>query len=354
MAIRAIFFDLDDTLHGFGNSSKPAMEKVYSAINSRYGIELEKLKEEYAALFRQAEENAFFDGRTSHEYRTERFTHLLKAFGVSDPPFVAELVKLYADTLKNNTRPFPETVSLLENLKGRFSLYLITEGPGDAQRTAVDILGLGEYFEDMFVSGELKKIKATGELFNVSLEKSGLKPSEVVVVGDSYNRDIAGAMKAGIKGIWINRKNVLLGPEDAAPYAQLHSLEHLESVISNMFELEPETKKKVIHYEERPVFVLGHPRSGTNYLSSILMAHEDTSMLIEPFSLHTDFVLSNDLRYWGATDFDAELFHRDLMFSPEIVSFFKNFESWMRFSSEGRLRYSMVSVLAMTIALWHL
>lgn len=334
MAIKALFFDLDDTLHSFRESSRAAMDEVYRAITSRYPIDPERLRTEYLALLRQAEEDAFFDGKTSKEYRTKRFSNLLKAFGIEDPQFADGLVQLYSDVLERSTVPFPDTISCLEELGKHYDLYLITEGPEDAQRKAVDILGLTGYFEDIVISGQIKKIKSTGELFEASLERSGLRPEEVIVIGDSIQRDIKGAMKAGIKGVWLNRLGAKPSRADPTPWAQLNTLEQLAPLIKDFFL--PDRLTRAFDRRQgdgRPVLILGHPRSGTNFLSSIIMSHPHVSFLVEPFSLHCSFFTDNDLRYWDSSDFDPALFNRDLISSPDMQQFLKDFTGWIRFPS---------------------
>ena len=77
--IKLILFDLDDTLHSFKSSSSEAMKRIYELIGTTYHVEKGLLVQKYRELLSQAEETAFFDGRSSLEYRTERFSNLLDA-----------------------------------------------------------------------------------------------------------------------------------------------------------------------------------------------------------------------------------------------------------------------------------
>ena len=82
MIIKALYFDMDDTLHSFSRCAGAAMNEVYSHIVQKHCLSLENLKQKYAKIMAQTEKDAFFDGRTSTEYRTERFTK--KAFFIND------------------------------------------------------------------------------------------------------------------------------------------------------------------------------------------------------------------------------------------------------------------------------
>jgi len=253
--IKAVFFDLDDTLHDFKQASGEAMSIVYDKIAGRYGADKSRLKERYGELLKMAEERAFLDGRSSAEYRFERFEQLLFTFGIEDEKFATELVRLYGAELEKRLALFPNTIAILERLGQKYELYLVTEGPSDAQQRALEILGIKKHFKGVFISGELGKIKSTGDLFRHAVEKSGHGADEIVLVGDSYKRDMLGGLKAGLKVIWLNRKNEKLGDGAPFPACEIGSLSELES--------------KLAKKPSSPILILGHPRSGTNFVSAI-------------------------------------------------------------------------------------
>ena len=231
MAACAIFFDLDDTLHGYRACSKAALSEVYALIRVHYDVPIEELEDNYSVILRKAQNLAFVDGRTRQEYITERFSTLLKSIGVDNPQLVSELFQVYSRSLEQNLKPFPDAEPTLTALHSKYSLYLTTEGPGDAQRKVIEHLGLKQYFTDLFISGELKKPKATGELFTAALERCGHNPEDALVVGDSYPRDIQGAIKAGIKGVWLNKSKEQLPEGSPQPFAQISSLEELKFLL---------------------------------------------------------------------------------------------------------------------------
>ena len=96
--IKAFFFDLDNTLHDYSKSAGKAMDEVYQKVHSTYGIPIEDLKQRYVQIMSEAEKNAFFDGRTSKEYRTERFSKLLSAFNITDDILIGNLLSIYSAT----------------------------------------------------------------------------------------------------------------------------------------------------------------------------------------------------------------------------------------------------------------
>ncbi len=230
MGIKAIYFDLDNTLHNFYLSSSIAMSKVYESIKKSHGTNIESLKDAYSEILRKAEEHAFCDGRKSIDYRTERFTELLSIFGKIDTNLVTELVEIYSKNIESSMKIFPEVEGVLRSLQKKKPLYMVTEGPGDAQRKAVEILGLSDYFKDVIISGEARMIKSDGGLFEYSLKKTNLKPSDVIHVGDSYERDVLGARIAGIPTVWISRGK--FQEAGIRPLAKIHNLLELENKIA--------------------------------------------------------------------------------------------------------------------------
>lgn len=235
MNIKALYFDMDDTLHSFSKSAGTAMNEVYNHILKKHALPLDRLKQTYAKIMAQTEKNAFFDGRTSREYRTERFTKLLAAFNVNDESTVRQLLDIYAETLERNMGLSDGVKDVLNRLSQKKPLYIVSEGPSDAQRRAIDILGLATYFQGVFISGEAKKIKETGELFQYALEQTAYKPEEVVLIGDSYARDVVGGLAAGLYVVWLNRENKQLTPKEKQPHAQISNIQESEKILEKYF-----------------------------------------------------------------------------------------------------------------------
>lgn len=80
--------------------------------------------------------------------------------------------------------------------------------------------------------------------------------------------------------------------------------------------------------------VLGHPRSGTNFLSAILRSHPDVSFITEPFSMHNGFIRLNFFKYWGEESYAQDIFHKDMKGSQSSVRFFAEFKKWLMSGNE--------------------
>jgi FMN phosphatase YigB (HAD superfamily) len=83
-------------------------------------------------------------------------------------------------------------------------LGLLTNGPSDVQRLKLQGTGLTSQFETVAISGEMGVGKPTAAAFERVLANLGLEPQEAVMVGDSWERDVEGALPCGLPVVWIS------------------------------------------------------------------------------------------------------------------------------------------------------
>ncbi|KAM5346370.1 hypothetical protein ACJ41O_009375 [Fusarium nematophilum] len=222
-------FDLDDTLHEFRRASRAATTHCLSRIaRENPDITLQDLQEQYQKILRQGTAGAFTDGKTSHDYRRQRFAATLSHFGLGLGS-VEELLSDYERTLVENLTLKPGAVSLLEAIKASGKkIVVITEGPQDAQERAVRDLGIANYIDFLATTNRFGVAKTSG-LFKSVLEHLAIQPHEIVYVGDSQERDIAPAADEGIYAIHLRDEQthpLVLDPPS------VNSLEVLVQVIS--------------------------------------------------------------------------------------------------------------------------
>lgn len=207
-------FDLDDTLHEFRKASSMASRAVFDAITLQHPEVLSQdLKVTYKDILDHATANAFIDGRTSTDYRRERFTLLLQAHRLdhettSSTIFdeVESLLHIYKSTLKLSLAIKPGAMNLFKYLSrlGK-KIIIVTEGPADAQEWTVRELGLLPYVDVLVTTNEVGKSKLEG-LFSTVLQKYSIDAADIVYFGDNPIRDIEAARKEGIVAILYDEK----------------------------------------------------------------------------------------------------------------------------------------------------
>ena len=123
---------------------------------------------------------------------------------------------------------FPEVPEFLEALRARGAIpVLLTNGVPDLQREKLAGAGLGEAFSLTLVSGEVGLGKPDPRLFRMALCAFGVGPEEAVMVGDNPERDIKGALSAGIRAVWVDRGH---RPKDPRYPAHLEVQDLLEAL----------------------------------------------------------------------------------------------------------------------------
>ena len=238
MGIQSLFFDLDETLLLEEASVEEAFHATCRIAEERYGLDPEALTRSVRAHAKRiwlshptAQEcmalgissweglHARFEGNSplirrlrewAPEYRRRAWTRALAEHGVQNPDLARELAETFVQERAKRYEPFPDAEPVLEGLRRRYRLALITNGPPCLQREKLRASGLERFFEAVVISGELGIGKPDSRIFLHALGRMGLSPQEAVMVGNSLVRDVLGAKRAGLWAVWIRRP----GPPD--------------------------------------------------------------------------------------------------------------------------------------------
>lgn len=222
-------FDLDDTLHEFRKTSSYAFSAVCDAVHKETRVSPDALKATYTEILQSRTASAFIDGRTSVDYRRDRFSRLLQAYGFeASNDFLDCLLNIWQSHLSVALELKPGALSLLQTLKGLDKrIVIITEGPQDAQEWTVRQLGIAPYIDILVTTNEIGKSKVNG-LFSAVLEKYGIHPGNMVYVGDNEVRDVRPAKNEGLLTVLYDEKRETgLDDLDSLCISSLHRLEDI-------------------------------------------------------------------------------------------------------------------------------
>jgi putative hydrolase of the HAD superfamily len=112
-------------------------------------------------------------------------------------------------------------------LKSDYKIALLTNGAPDLQREKIASSGLVGFFDAIAVSGEHGIGKPRAEIFHILLDQLGTTPDQAVMVGNSLERDIAGARNAQLAAsIWIQ----VPGSEETADVKPSHTIRGLHEI----------------------------------------------------------------------------------------------------------------------------
>ena len=202
--LKAILFDIDDTLYDLSIPFKEAFREFFPG---------EKMDLEGAFLASRKYSDLIYDRSLSGEISMAemyiyRLGNAFQDYGkIIDGPTALQFQSVY-EKRQHEIRMTEELERMLEELSRKMTLGIITNGPSEHQRDKVRALGVERWIpmERIWISGDLGVGKPHKEIFEAAREKLGLKPEELCFVGDAYGHDILGAKGAGWKAVWFNHR----------------------------------------------------------------------------------------------------------------------------------------------------
>ena len=203
-----IFFDLDRTLWDFDAAAEVAFERIYEQYNLKsLGIpSAHEFHEVYHPLNERLWELYREDKITKADLNRTRFLKPLEHYGIHDVELADHLSEDYVYWSPRIVRLVPGTMELLEYLKPKYHLHLITNGFEEVQDTKLTLSGMKPYFETLTVSEEVGVKKPNPEIFQYALRKAHATAEESLMIGDEMAVDIDGARAAGIDTVLFNPK----------------------------------------------------------------------------------------------------------------------------------------------------
>ena len=205
--INAVLFDLDDTLV----NSKKAEYNAICKFKNLY-IEFNKVEDadfakEWSKITMETYERYHSGEISFEELKIGRMKRLFSYYSIiiSDEDS-KEKFKEYQNIYEKNWILFDDAKEVLEYLKNKYKLVILSNGDGKQQRKKIEYTGLDKYFFYIVISSEVGYSKPEKEIFEIACKMVNSKPENCIMIGDKYKVDIEGSLNAGMYGIWINRK----------------------------------------------------------------------------------------------------------------------------------------------------
>jgi putative hydrolase of the HAD superfamily len=191
--IRAVLFDLDDTLLRYRRSSGTLLRESFESV----GVDPVFPVEAYYDQFRR------FADRTNSvaELRRECFAALCADRG-RGPDLGRRVADAYAAERDHRDVEWVAGArEVMGSLSEHYRVGVVTNSPADAARQKVDAAGVDEYAETVVFAGHDTPAKPAPEPFDRALEALDADPARAAHVGDSLQSDIAGANAAGLRSV---------------------------------------------------------------------------------------------------------------------------------------------------------
>jgi putative hydrolase of the HAD superfamily len=136
-------------------------------------------------------------------YRPEVWRLVVETFGADDPELPAAMSDTFVAGQRRGHTLIDGAGPAVHTLSQSRRLGLLTNGPADIPRFKFDGTGLAECFDAVVISGEVGIGKPDPAVFAYALDRLGTTAEETVMVGDSWERDVLGALGAGMSAVWV-------------------------------------------------------------------------------------------------------------------------------------------------------
>ncbi|MBQ0767910.1 MAG: YjjG family noncanonical pyrimidine nucleotidase [Bizionia sp.] len=201
--ITDVFFDLDHTLWDFDRNSSLTFEMIFKMNNITLDLNdfisiYEPINLRYWKLYReeQVDKAALRYGRLSETFNALNVT--------VDDIVINKLADDYITYLTSHNHIFEGTIELLEYLKPKYNLHIITNGFGEAQQHKLEKSKISHYFKTVTNSEMVGVKKPNPKIFHYALNLAKSNKETSIMIGDNYEADIMGALDIGLDAICFN------------------------------------------------------------------------------------------------------------------------------------------------------
>jgi putative hydrolase of the HAD superfamily len=214
---KVVLFDMDNTLIDHETASDAALIHVRSLFPELQKYDLASLKQQWRLDFDKYWLEVIKGGMTLEESYQWRFQRVLSTAGRKIEPGDLEKASVYyRDRYLSGVTAMPGSLEVVRMLKEQgIKVGVITNNTERMQSTKLDGCGFSDYLDYVITSESCGILKPDREIFLLALGNLGASPDESVMVGDSYNYDILGAINSGIHAVWFNRNGEMAAVEDS-------------------------------------------------------------------------------------------------------------------------------------------
>jgi len=206
-----LFFDLDHTLWDFETNSRYTLKELHESfeLHARGIEDFDLFHKNYLAhneILWERYRNGFIK---VDELRWKRMWQTLIDFKIGDEKLAREMGIKFLELLPTCNILFPHAVEVLEYLTDKgYQLHLITNGFEFTQHSKLKNSGIDKYFREVITSEGSNSLKPKKEIFEYAFSKTNASPYTSIMIGDSLEVDIMGALNAGMDQVFVNHQRI--------------------------------------------------------------------------------------------------------------------------------------------------
>lgn len=235
MRVKAVVFDLYGTLINIRTDEQDP--RVYEELSrflgyNRVHIGAEELREEYLRKIRE---------QLSRSRETHPDVNVMKVFadiihqhgeGRAELRLTLYTARLFRSLTRRVFEPFPGVYGMLERLRDRYQLGLLSDAQRCYTEPEIRELKLDWFFDLVLLSSDHGFRKPEPKYFRLALDSMGVRPADAVYVGDNPQRDLVGAKNAGMKMVLVRSTDKSYDSYSADE--AIENIAELESVLSKL------------------------------------------------------------------------------------------------------------------------
>ena len=214
-----LFIDLDNTLYDFSGNSREAYSIVYTLLGYERWFDS---FEHYYTIYEEYNLQLwalYAEGKiTKERLNAERYAHPLRVVGVPDADAVS--ARFWDEAMKRlplGQRLMPYAREVLEYLRPRYKLYILSNGFTELQARKMRSAGIDHFFDGVVLSEDIGVNKPNPAIFEHALRVADVSAAEALMIGDNFEVDIEGAQRVGIDQVYYDVAHLSLNEKHCHP-----------------------------------------------------------------------------------------------------------------------------------------
>ncbi len=222
-----VFFDLDRTLWDLETNSRFALYEIYTDLKlTQLGVSDFDL---FFQNYRKINDRLWDEYRRGiiekESLRYQRFVEALIFWGIDDISLAEKMGDAYINSAPKRTALIANTLTVLDYLKPKYQLHIITNGFDEVQHLKMETSGLKPYFSAIITSENANFKKPDSRIFAFAMHLTGAKRTDSIMIGDSLELDVLGAKKFGMDQVFFNPEKI------NHKYKITHDIENLSQLL---------------------------------------------------------------------------------------------------------------------------
>ena len=198
--IRAVIFDLDDTLYGYEALDREGRDRVRDYTCEKLAITRQRYDEAYS-YGRSETKRQLGDVAASHN-RMLYCQKTLEYLGVNPMPLALRMYEIYWGTFLEKMQVFNGVRQFMDCMHAHgITMMICTDLTAHIQHRKIEALGIADDIRYLVTSEEAGREKPAPAMFELCLKKLNMAPEEVCYIGDSPVKDVEGARAAGMRAV---------------------------------------------------------------------------------------------------------------------------------------------------------